>query len=134
MGSIHDGFRCMIFPMSIALFLITQGCPGNHFAPGGDGPPRDTPYEIPADGAPPWAPPPGTAATFHYRYYPSSYVYYDIHREVYFYACCGGVWRVTDSAPQGVALDAADYVHLEMDTENPQEYHLDVLLRHPAPD
>jgi len=55
------------------------------------GPPR-------GHGPPPWAPAHGYRAKYRYHYYPSSYVYYDLGRKLYFYYD-GGNWQVSVSLP-----------------------------------
>lgn len=87
------------------------------------GPPR-------GHGPPPWAPAHGYRAKYRYHYYPSSYVYYDLGRKLYFYYD-GGNWQVSVSLPASIHIDIGDYVTLEMDTGKPYNYHSEVVERYP---
>jgi hypothetical protein len=66
---------------------------------------------------------PLTAAEQKYRYcyYPSHYVYYDTGRGVYFYLA-GDEWHVSAHLPSGIRLEYADYVAIELDTDEPYVY------------
>jgi hypothetical protein len=81
-------------------------------------------------GPPPWAPAHGYRAKHQYRYYPSSYVYYDTGRRIYFYYS-SGKWEASISLPASIRIDLNEYVTLEMDTSQPYQYHPDVVRRHP---
>jgi outer membrane lipoprotein SlyB len=81
-------------------------------------------------GPPPWAPAHGYRAKHRYRYYPSSYIYFDVDRGIYFYRS-GGEWVSSAWLPRDVYLDREDYVTLEMDDDNPYRYHRDVVERYP---
>lgn len=83
-----------------------------------------------AEGPPPWAPAHGYRAKHHYRYYPSSRVYYEKARGAYFYYR-DGRWQVSVSLPTGLRVDVNDYVRLEMDSPRPYEYHKEVSKRYP---
>ena len=88
-------------------------------------------YSPPAkNGPPPWAPAHGYRAKHRYYYYPSTFVYFDIERKVYFYLE-GDNWRVGASLPAGIHVDVGDYVTLEMVTEKPYEFHPDVVKKYP---
>ena len=89
--------------------------------------PPPPPHE---EGPPPWAPAHGYRAKHHYRYYPSSYVYYDTARSLYFYSEAGR-WHVSVSLPSSIRIDVGDYVSLDMDTDEPYRYHSDVEKRYP---
>jgi hypothetical protein len=86
-------------------------------------PPRET-------GPPPWAPAHGYRAKYRYHYYPSSSVYYDTGRKLYFYYD-GGRWQVGLSLPTLLHIDINDYVSLEMGTDKPYKYHQEVVKRYP---
>ena len=60
----------------------------------------------------------GYRAKYAYRYYPSSCVYYDTGRKVYFYLE-GDDWRASVSLPQHINLRLGDYVTMDMDTDKP---------------
>ena len=79
---------------------------------------------------PPWAPAHGYRAKHQYRYYPSSHVYYDTGRGIYFYYG-DGKWRISVSLPSHIHIDAGDYVSLEMNTDEPYRFHPDVVKRYP---
>lgn len=82
------------------------------------------------EGPPPWAPAHGYRAKHRYLYYPSSYVYFDTERKLYFYYNAGG-WQVSVGLPTGICINADDYVTLEMDTGEPYKFHQDVVKRYP---
>ena len=65
-----------------------------------------------------------------YHYYPSSDVYYDTERKLYFYLE-GENWRFGVSLPGGIKLDVGDHVTLGMDTDKPYEFHTDVVKQYP---
>ncbi len=69
-------------------------------------------------GPPPHAPAHGYRAKYAYRYYPHSYVYFDIHRNVYFYLR-GDHWGMSVELPHDIQLQVADYVTIEMDIDKP---------------
>lgn len=81
-------------------------------------------------GPPPHAPAHGYRANHHYRYYPSSSVYYDSDREIYFYLK-GDNWEVGASLPSSIHLRLDDYVSIEMNTDKPYIHHHDHVKRYP---
>ena len=81
-------------------------------------------------GPPPWAPAHGYRAKYRYHYHPSSSVYYDLGRRLYFYYD-GGSWQVSVALPARIHIDINDYVTLEMNTGKPYEYHSVVVKRYP---
>ena len=87
-------------------------------------------YEAKSPGPPPWAPAHGYRAKHRYHYYPSSYVYFDIDRRLYFYVSAGQ-WRVSASLPADIRIEVGDSVVLEMDTDTPYRYHTDVVKNYP---
>jgi hypothetical protein len=94
-----------------------------HEPPAPPAPPREP-------GPPPWAPAHGYRAKHRYHYYPSSYVYYDTARSLYFYYD-GGNWQASVSLPTSIHVDINDYVSLEMNTDRPYEYHREVTKKYP---
>jgi hypothetical protein len=76
------------------------------------------PKKAQKSGPPPHAPAHGYRAKYAYRYYPSSCVYYDTGRKVYFYLE-GDDWRASVSLPQHINLRLGDYVTMDMDTDKP---------------
>jgi hypothetical protein len=81
-------------------------------------------------GPPPWAPAHGYRAKHKYRYYPSSRVYFDTGREIYFYYK-NGDWHVGVSLPMGIRIDVNEFVTLEMESDKPYRYHSEVEKRYP---
>lgn len=69
-------------------------------------------------GPPPHAPAHGYRAKHSYYYYPSSYVYFDVTRNVYFYME-GSVWRTTASLPDSIRVKLGDHVTIDMDDDEP---------------
>ncbi len=69
-------------------------------------------------GPPPHAPAHGYRAKYTYRYYPSSCIYFDACRKVYFYLE-GDNWTASVSLPSDIQLQLGSYVTLEMDTDKP---------------
>jgi hypothetical protein len=76
------------------------------------------PKKVRKGGPPPHAPAHGYRAKYAYRYYPSSSVYYDTGRKVYFYLE-GDDWRASVSLPQHLNLRLDNYVTVDMDTDKP---------------
>ena len=69
-------------------------------------------------GPPPHAPAHGHRRKHVYRYYPTSYVYFDVRRRLYFYRSGGG-WRRGARLPSGLRIDAREAVHLSLETDCP---------------
>ncbi|MBW2218887.1 MAG: hypothetical protein JRF40_05270 [Deltaproteobacteria bacterium] len=69
-------------------------------------------------GPPPHAPAHGYRAKHAYRYFPDSHVYFDVHREVYFYLS-GDQWKMCVALPKNIRLHVCDYVSIEMDSDKP---------------
>ena len=55
---------------------------------------------------------------YSYQYYPSSSVYYDIHRRLYFYLEDNN-WKIFASLPGNLERKLGDYVRIEMDNDKP---------------
>ena len=115
--------------LMVCVFTMVLGCAGGSVIIGDSPPPRSGPpvYE---KGPPPWAPAHGYRAKHRYRYYPSSSVYFDTGRGLYFYYQ-GGAWQVSVSLPTSIHIAVGDYVTLEMDTDRPYVHHGDVVRRYP---
>ena len=73
-------------------------------------------------GPPPHAPAHGYRAKHQYRYYPSSSVYYDTGRGLYFYLK-GDNWEVGASLPGNFRVGLGDSVSIELDTDKPYLQH-----------
>ncbi len=124
--------------ISVLFLFITvfSGC----YLPGPDGrvytpAPGPEPGKSPSyekkNTPPPWAPAHGRRAKHNYRYYPSSEIYFDTGRGLYFYMK-NGSWTVSASLPGGVRITVRDFVNLEMDTDRPYDYHGDVVKKYPG--
>jgi outer membrane lipoprotein SlyB len=79
---------------------------------------------------PPWAPAHGYRARHRYYYYPSSGVYFDAVRGLYFYSQ-DDIWHVSISLPRGVYIQKTEYIVLEMNTEKPYLFHSEIYKRYP---
>jgi len=69
-------------------------------------------------GPPPHAPAHGYRKKFAYYYYPTTNVYYDRSRKVYFYLS-GRNWQVSVSLPSSLRVDVNEAVSLELTTDRP---------------
>jgi hypothetical protein len=116
----------MVLLVGFVLSAMVSGCQESRVVVADDHPV----YEAKSSGPPPWAPAHGYRAKHRYHYYPSSYVYLDIDRRLYFYMS-GGSWRVSASLPVGISIEVGESVLLEMDTDTPYHYHTDVVKHYP---
>jgi len=66
----------------------------------------------------------------HYHYYPSSSVYYDRDRRLYFYLSQAR-WEAGSSLPRSIRAGLGDYVKLELNTGMPYTYHADHYKQYP---
>ena len=103
-----------LFSVLVTIFLLSTGCVVHESY--GD------PY--------PWSPGHSSRAKYHYRYYPSLSVYFDIDRNLYFYPE-GSKWKRGNSFPRGLQHKEGGYVGLDMDTDKPYKWHSDVEKRYP---
>ena len=115
---------CIFF---ILLFFI--GCQGTRVIIGNDRHP-DHPVSYEKEAPPPWAPAHGYRAKHRYHYYPSSHVYHERDKGVWFYYK-NGEWRVSVSLPTEIRIDMNEYVVLEMDDDRPYHYHHEVVKKYP---
>ncbi len=92
--------------------------------------PGDPPPNYSKPSPPPHAKAHGYRAKYHYRYYPSSYVYFDTGRGIYFYLD-GDQWHVSVSLPQSIFLSLGDHVWIEMDTDRPYTAFKEHKKQHP---
>ena len=112
-------------------FFAAAGCQSGRVIVGSEPAYRhEPPPPSRAPGPPPWAPAHGYRAKHQYHYYPSSHVYYDTGRRLYFYYSSGR-WEASVSLPASVRIDVNEYVTLEMDSSEPYRYHPDVVRRYP---
>ena len=112
------------------LFLLMTGCEGMGVIVEKEPSAGPSPAYERGGGPPPWAPAHGYRAKHRYRYYPSSRVYYEKERGVYFYYSYGD-WRVSVSLPSSIEIDADNYITLEMDTDKPYEWDHEVTKKYP---
>lgn len=70
------------------------------------------------DGPPVHAPAHGYRAKHVYRYFPDSHIYFDVHRQVYFYLSRDR-WKMSVALPEDIRLHVCDYVSIEMDSDKP---------------
>jgi hypothetical protein len=81
-------------------------------------------------GPPPHAPAHGYRAKYQYRYYPSSSVYYDTGRKIYFYLH-GENWRVSASLPNNLRVKLGEFVGIEMNTDKPYTHYKEHKAKYP---
>ena len=123
------GWRNRVLIVCLFLFFVFIGCQGTRIVIENDPPPESSP-EYKKGGPPPWAPAHGYRAKHKYRYYPSSRVYYEKKRGVYFYYK-DGKWQVSVSLPSKIRIEVNDYVTIEMDNDKPYKHHHEVVKRYP---
>jgi hypothetical protein len=120
----------IILMVGLSFLFMISGCQKSRVMVGTSYPSYTSYSPSFKEGPPPWAPAHGYRAKHRYFYYPSSYVYFDTGRNLYFYFE-GGQWRVAASLPAGIKLNVNDYVILEMDTDKPYQFHSEVVKRYP---
>jgi hypothetical protein len=81
-------------------------------------------------GPPAHAPAHGYRAKHQYRYYPSSKVYHDTRRGLYFYLK-GDNWEVGASLPNKLQAEMGSYVNLELDTDKPYVHNAEHVKKYP---
>jgi len=77
----------------------------------------------------PWAPD-GHWGRNEYYYYPGPGVYFDRHRDLYYYHD-GGRWQESHTPPPNFHKDRDSHRELHLDTDRPYTYHSDVQKRFP---
>ncbi|MCK4379277.1 MAG: hypothetical protein KAW01_08045 [Deltaproteobacteria bacterium] len=104
----------------LTFFLV--GCAVDRAGISTAAPPREAyPQSVKQKGPPPWAPAHGRRARMYsYRYYPSSYVYFEASRGLYFYFS-DGRWQSGISLPGGIHIDVGDFVSIELESERPYD-------------
>ena len=118
----------IILVIGFGLLVLNSGCQSVGVVVGEEPTYRPGPPE--EKGPPPWAPAHGYRAKYRYHYHPSSHIYYDLGRRLYFYYD-GGSWQVSVALPARIHIDINDYVTLEMYTGKPYDYHSEVVKRYP---
>jgi len=81
-------------------------------------------------GPPAHAPAHGYRAKHQYRYYPSSNVYKDTERGIYFYLK-GDKWEVGASLPLPLREGLGESVSLELETDKPYIHHTEHIKQYP---
>ena len=81
-------------------------------------------------GPPAHAPAHGYRAKHQYRYYPSSKVYHDTRRGLYFYLK-GDNWEVGASLPSKLQAGMESYVNIELETDKPYVHHAEHVKKYP---
>ncbi len=93
------------------------------------------PFDIVAQkggGPPPWAPAHGYRAKTRHVYFPDHNFYFDVQKNVYIYLS-GDKWQVGVKLPSiysGVNLNVASKVELELETDSPQKYNKDHIVKY----
>jgi hypothetical protein len=124
--------KSSILLLLAAVFFMVGGCAGMHVSVG-DYPEHQGPYyedHKQGGGPPPWAPAHGKRAKYNYQYYPSTQIYYDSGRSIYFYFN-NGEWQASTRLPGQIQLGSGNKITLAMNTDKPYQYHSQVIKRYP---
>jgi hypothetical protein len=81
-------------------------------------------------GPPAHAPAHGYRAKHKYYYYPTSQVYFDSNRGLYFYLS-GKNWEMSAKLPLDLKVRLGDHVSIEMDSEKPYVKHAEHKAKYP---
>ena len=105
------------------LTFFLAGCAVDQAGISTAAPPREVHHQsVGKKGPPPWAPAHGRRGRMYsYRYYPSSYVYFEASRGLYFYFS-DGRWQSGISLPGGIHIDVGDFVSIELESERPYDH------------
>lgn len=136
---IHTNLRCIL--IGLMAFALVCFLSGSVFAGGGFsfkwGNDTDagqqqvkTKSKQKTGGPPAHAPAHGYRAKYQYRYYPSSNVYKDTERGIYFYLK-GDRWEVGASLPIPLREKLGESVSLELDTDKPYIHHAEHVKKYP---
>jgi hypothetical protein len=122
-------WRSLILLLPAVVFFGVGGCTGTHILVGNY---PEHHYEDPkrGGGPPPWAPAHGHRAKYNYQYYPSTQIYYDTGRSIYFYFN-NGEWRASKRLPGQIQLGSGHNITLGMNTDKPYQHHSEVIKRYP---
>ncbi len=80
---------------------------------------------------PAWTNADGKRSKFIYKYFPSSGIYYDVGRGLYFYYF-DGLWTESIYIPPDISADMGDFVSLEIDSDTPYIYNEEVKKKYPG--
>lgn len=86
--------------------------------------------KVKKNGPPSHAPAHGYRIKRQYQYYPSSSVYHDADRGLYFYLS-GSNWRISASLPADLRMHLGTSVSIEMDTDKPYVYNAEHRKQYP---
>jgi hypothetical protein len=134
----HNSIKKLVLYFVISVFFVAMST--NVFAGGSfsfswgkDSEPeqQQVKHKHKKGGPPAHAPAHGYRAKHQYRYYPSSKVYYDTRRGLYFYLK-GDNWEVGASLPNKLQAGMGNYVNLELDTAKPYVHHAEHVKKFPA--
>jgi hypothetical protein len=125
-------WRSLILLLPAVVFLMAGGCTGTHILVGNYPEHHEPYYEDSKRGGspPPWAPAHGYRAKYNYQYYPSTEIYYDTGRNIYFYFN-NGEWKASTRLPGQIRLGSGYNIPLVMNTAKPYQYHSEVIKRYP---
>ncbi len=102
------GVRCLLFCLALGLLLSAQSCTFVASDSGHGGPPAHAPAH-------------GYRARHSYLYYPSSHVYFDTTRRVYF-CLTDGYWKMSVSLPSSITINVGEAVSIVLDTDRPYQH------------
>lgn len=125
--------KCMFMLLTVIVLATMTSCKSGEviFSPEPDiEASRQEPPPSQQPGPPPWAPAHGHRAKYQYRYYPDSQVYYNENKGAYI-CYRNGNWEVSVSLPDRIRIDVNNYVTLEMDTDQPYQYHSEIAEKYP---
>jgi hypothetical protein len=71
---------------------------------------------------------PEVGASYSYVYYPDAEVYFEPHRQVYYWSD-GGSWRSGPRVPQNIVLRT--HVTIDLDSPEPYKHHEEVRAKYP---
>ena len=135
----HNSVKKLVIYFVISVFvgvMSTNGFAGGSFSVswGKDSQPEQPQvkhkHKHKKSGPPAHAPAHGYRAKHQYRYYPSSKVYHDTRRGLYFYLK-GDNWEVGASLPSKLQAGMGNYVNLELDTDKPYAHHAEHVKKYP---
>ena len=120
--------------LSSTIFLLSSYtfAGGFSFSWGNDKRPESNQPAVKAkkNGPPAHAPAHGYRAKHQYHYFPSSSVYHDPDRGLYFYFS-GSNWRVSASLPMVLRMNLGSSVSIEMNTDKPYIYNSEHRKQYP---
>jgi len=125
MNLIHRNMKMKITGIVVILILVLA-IPIDSFGQGKGNP----------KGPPPWAPAHGYKAKTRHIYFPDQNFYFDLQANEYIYLK-GDAWQVSVALPSlyvGIDLGGALKVELELNTNSPQQFNSDHIVKYKAKD